>query len=292
MISVIVPVYNEEEAVVDVLNNIYRELEGTVEYEIVVVNDGSTDNTLERISASGIEKLRVVEHVENLGYGKALFDGIRAAKYDCIAIIDGDGSYPADKIMELYEYYPQYDMVVGARTGKQYRKGIIKRPARMLFSYLAEYTTGRKIPDVNSGLRVFRRDIVMKFQDSLCTGFSFTTTLTLIFFLNYYYVKYIPIDYFKRKGMSKVNHFYDSIRAGYIILETILFYSPIKLFLLLAFINLFIGLSLFAVNYFTVKNIAIDFAASLCVVGSFPIFCLGLLADQLKNLYIIIKDKG
>jgi len=292
MISVIVPVYNEEDIIAKVLNDINRGLDGFVEYEIIAVNDGSTDSTLEKIQKSKIRNLSVINHIENLGYGKSLFDGIIAAKYDCIAIIDGDGSYPADKIRELYAYFPQYDMVIGARKGKEYRKGIIKNFARKVFHFLVEYATGRKIPDVNSGFRLFKKNIVMKFQDSLCTGFSFTTTLTMIFFLNHYYVKFVPIDYFKRQGKSKVSHFKDTLRAGQIIIETFLHYNPTKLFLLFATWNSILGIFLGILNYFIFKINFISVLSAICTASFIPIFCLGLIAVQLKKIYHLKKEEN
>jgi glycosyltransferase involved in cell wall biosynthesis len=285
MISVVVPVYNEEDVAVSTLNEVVAALDGFLEYEIILVNDGSTDKTLERVQASDIKNLSIINHIENLGYGKSLYDGILAAKYDCIAIIDGDGSYPAHSIRELYSYYPQYDMVVGARKGKEYNKGIFKRFARYLFKYLAEYASGRKVPDINSGLRVFKKDIVLNFQDSLCTGFSFTTTLTLIFFLNHYFVRYVPIDYFQRKGESKVKPFRDTLRAGQIILEAILYYNPIKLFLLVATCNALAGVFLLIISNFFLIFPGLSLIGGLLVASFVPLFCMGMLADQLKKIY-------
>jgi hypothetical protein len=210
--------------------------------------------------------------------------------YLCIAIIDGDGSYPADKISELYSYYPEYDMVVGARKGKEYKKGIFKRVARVMFNRLAEYASGKKIPDVNSGLRIFKKEIILRYKDSLCTGFSFTTTITLIFFLNHYYVKYVPIEYIKRKGTSKVRHLKDTFRAGQIIVETILYYNPIKLFLLLANINFFSGVLLGVTNHFYWEIGSLSILSAILVSSFIPIFCLGLIADQIRKLYRSAKD--
>jgi glycosyltransferase involved in cell wall biosynthesis len=292
MISVIVPVYNEEEIVVATLNDIVAALDGFLEYEIILVNDGSTDSTIEKVQAENIKNLSIINHIENLGYGKSLYDGILLAKHNCIAIIDGDGSYPARSIRELYEYYPQYDMVIGARKGKEYTKGIVKRCARYLFKYLAEYASGRKVPDINSGLRIFRKDIVANYQDSLCTGFSFTTTITLIFLLNHYFVKYIPIDYFRRKGESKVKPFKDTLRAGQIILEAILYYNPIKLFLLFATWNAGLGLFLWVINYFFLSSLLLTIASAMLMASFFPIFCLGMLADQLKKIYKLGRDEN
>jgi Glycosyltransferases involved in cell wall biogenesis len=285
MISVIVPVFNEESGISSSLVSIEKSLDNFIKYEIIVVNDGSTDGTAEKIKQCGVKNLIVINHIENLGYGKSLFDGIVSAKYNCIAIIDGDGSYPAESIKELYKYHPAYDMVVGARTGREYKRGVFKKPARILFQYLCEYAAGRKIPDVNSGLRIFKKDVVMKFQDSLCTGFSFTTTLTLLFLLNFYYVKYVPVGYLKREGDSKVKHFKDTLRAGQIIVQVILFYNPIKLFLLLAVGNATLGLGIGILNKLIFKSTLISMFCALCLASFIPIFCIGLIADQLKKIY-------
>jgi glycosyltransferase involved in cell wall biosynthesis len=292
MISVVVPIYNEEEVVVATLNDIVAALDGFVEYEIILVNDGSTDLSLEKVQAEDIKNLSIINHIENLGYGKSLYDGILLAKHDCVAIIDGDGSYPASSIRELYKYYPQYDMVVGARKGKEYTKGIFKRWARYLFKYLAEYASGKKVPDINSGLRIFRKDVVINYQDSLCTGFSFTTTITLIFLLNHYFVKYIPIDYFRRKGESKVKPFKDTLRAGQIILEAILYYNPIKLFLLFATCNVGLGLFLLVINYFLLTSGVLTVVSAMLMASFVPIFCLGMIADQLKKIYKLRRNEN
>ncbi len=289
MISVIVPVYNEEAAVLQTLLDIDKELDGFVEHEIIIVDDGSTDKTLEKVSECGIKNLTVINHPDNLGYGKALLDGIVNSKYDCIAIIDGDGSYAAKDIKRLYEYYPQYDMVVGARRGKEYKKGILIKPARMMFNYLAEYAAGKKIPDVNSGLRVFKKDIFMEFQEALCTGFSFTTTLTLVFSLNHYFVKYVQIDYLEREGKSKVKYFRDTLRAGQIIVETISEYNPTKLFLLFATLNSIFGLTLGFFNHFIFKIEFLSTISAICVSSFIPIFCMGLLLRRIKKIYRINK---
>ena len=284
-ISVIVPVYNEESAILQTLDDINKTLEDFLQNEIIVVNDGSTDTTLDKVRESNIKNLRIINHIENLGYGRSLSDGIMVAKYNCIAIIDGDGSYPAEMIKHLYDYYPQYDMIVGARKGKEYKRGIFKRLSRILFSYSVAYVIGKKVPDVNSGLRIFKKDVVMRFQHSFCTGFSFTTVLTLFFFLNHYYVKYVPIDYAKRKGKSKVSHFKDTLRSTQIIAEAVLYYNPLKLFLLLAALSSIFGIILEIVNYSIFRIDFLSILSAIFIASFFPIFGLGLIANQIKQVY-------
>ena len=285
MISVIVPAYNEEDGVIQSLRNLDAALASFSEYEIIVINDGSTDSTPERILETGVERLVVITHPENMGYGKSLIDGIAVARNECICIIDADGSYPASQISELYRFFPAYDMVVGARQGWEYKKGIFKGPARMIFQMLSEYAAGRSVPDINSGLRIFKRSVVLKFQDSLCAGFSFTTTITLHFMLNHYFVKYIPVTYNKRDGVSKIRHFRDTLRAFQYIVEAILYYNPIKLFLLLASMNLIAGGILAAVNLATVQLPFLDILSAILVASFMPIFGLGLIAAQLRKIY-------
>jgi len=283
MISVVVPVYNEEGAIELFLKELSLELKHFPKHEIVVVNDGSTDSTPEILRSLSLDNLTIIDHAENIGYGKSLLDGLLAAKYECAAIIDGDGSYAPRQIKELYAHYPRYDMVVGARQGREYTRGLFKRPARLLFNYLVKYATGRKVPDVNSGLRIFNKNIALRFKDSLCTGFSFTTTITLLFLLNHYYVKYVPIEYFKRKGNSKVSHFKDTLRAGQIIVQTIVCYNPVKLFLLLASFNALFGILFSVVNYFLVHTVFLSILSAICVSSFIPIFALGLVCERIRK---------
>lgn len=296
MLSVIIPVFNEENAIAATLNDVVSVLGKSVEYEIIVVDDGSTDGTAEVLqkqhSGNLNPVLRIIRHPENAGYGKAIYDGMLQAKYNNIAILDADGTYPVSELPELLKYLPEYDMVVGMRSGPEYKKGFIKRPARIFFHYLAEYATGSKIPDVNSGFRIFKKDLVMKYREYLCTGFSFTTTITLFFFLNHYYVKYLPISYYKRAGRSKVKNFRDTLRALQIITETILLHGPIKLFILFANISLVSGLVLALVNRLFFHFLLFKIVSALLIAAYLPIFCLGLLAYLLKRINDTLKNRN
>jgi len=290
MISVIIPVYNEEKVIAKILHDLKSVMDNNFKgYEIIIVNDGSTDRTAEILGKEKGGVVSVLTHPENIGYGKSLLDGIIAAKNECVAIIDADGSYSVQDIRSLYQYYPRYDMVVGAREGKEYRRGLFKRPARILFQYLVEYAAGRKVQDVNSGLRIFKKSIVLQFEDSLCSGFSFTTTLTLIFLLNKYYVKYFPISYMHREGKSKIRHFRDTLRSGQIIVGAILYYNPVKLFLLIATFSASFGVVLGALNHLFFQRNMILITAAICVANFIPIFCIGLISDQLKKIYNLYK---
>ncbi len=231
-ITIVIPAYNEENVIGEVLEQIHKTLnDASLEHEVIVVDDGSTDNTGKEAEEHGA---KVCQHPENLGYGRSLKDGISAASNDIIVITDADGTYPIDRIPDLVEHLEQYHMVIGARRGKTYRGSIKKRIGRWCFRALSQFATGRKIPDINSGLRVFRKSEITPFFPQISSGFSFTTTCTLAYMLNDYYVLYKSIKYEKRHGASKVRYGRDTLRALQIIIEAILFYNPIKIFILLA----------------------------------------------------------
>jgi glycosyltransferase involved in cell wall biosynthesis len=175
-----------------------------------------------------------VEHPQNLGYGRSLKSGILNATHDLIAITDADGTYPVERLPELIGLAEKFDMVVGRRTGSAYAGSLPKRMGRVVFRLLGEFATGRRIPDINSGLRVFRRRQVLPFFPHISSGFSFTTTVTLVYLLNGMFVHYVPIEYRPRTGPTKVRHFRDTLRALQIVVEAILRCNPIKVFLLMA----------------------------------------------------------
>ncbi len=236
-VSVIVPAYNEKDAIRETLSHLKDVLSGwSKPSEIVVVDDGSTDDTVALAAGMGV---RVISHPLNSGYGRSIITGIEAAQYDTIGIVDADGTYPVEKLTDLLTLYDKgFHMVVAARQGRHYEGSIGKKILRMIFRILAEYTCGQKIPDINSGFRVFDRRPVLAWRASLSTGFSFTTTITLLFMLNHLFVGYLPITYSRRVGQSKVRLFRDSLRSFQIILTTIAHFNPLKFFLLLLAVNL------------------------------------------------------
>jgi hypothetical protein len=228
-ISVVIPAFNEASGIGDVITSIRETLADRVgPCEILVVDDGSTDDTAEIAAAAGAN---VISHPYNLGYGRSLKDGILVASNDLIVVTDADGTYPVERIPDLILCSGDYHMVVGARCGREYWGSWGKRLARLAFRALSEFATGRRIPDINSGFRVFRRSDILPFFPAISSGFSFTTTVTLAYMLNDLFVAYVPIEYHKRQGRSKVRHLRDILRSLQIITEAIIRYNPIKAFL-------------------------------------------------------------
>ena len=198
MISVVIPAYNEGSVISETVKEIKKVFaeDNIHDVEIILVDDGSTDNTAANSINSGAV---TISHPHNIGYGRSLKDGIEAAKFDTIVITDADGTYPLYKIPDLLkEYNKGFDMVVGARQGDNYDESFKKKILRLILKKLVEFTAGREIPDINSGLRVFSKKEILPYFSKLCDTFSFTTSLTLAYMMNGKFVQYIPIEYKKR----------------------------------------------------------------------------------------------
>lgn len=227
-LSIVIPAYNEEEGIAGVVSDLDRAVRSTgLKYELIVVNDGSSDRTAELAAAAGA---RVISHPANAGYGASLLTGFAAAANSHIVMIDADGSYKAEDLAKLLPFARDFDMVIGARSGIHYWGNSLKYPARLMFLWLAEYVTGQDVPDANSGFRIIRKE-ALACGPILCWGFSFSTTLTLMFLSSARFVKFVPIDYVVRKGSSKIRIVRDTLRASQVLVESIVYYNPLKLVL-------------------------------------------------------------
>lgn len=289
MISIVIPAFNEESVISDTVERCKKVLAGIGDSksEVIVVNDASADNTGNFALQSGA---RVISHPHNAGYGRSLKDGIAAAENDIIVITDADGTYPIESIPELFEEYKKgFDMVVGARKGKNYDESLMKKLLRTFLKFLVEYTAGRKIDDINSGLRIFSKKSVMKYFDTLCNTFSFTTSLTLAYMMTGKFVKYLPIAYHVRVGKTKVKLFRDALRTLQYILEAVVYYNPLKIFLAIAFlILLFGGINVGLAFMFHLKSAFILSLAS--VILAIVFFGMGLIAVLLKQILFTSKS--
>ena len=276
-ISVIMPAYNEEAAITSQIDAIRDVLNSdSVEYELIVVDDGSEDGTAGKAFEADV---RVLNHPENRGYGAALKTGIDAAKYDTVVIIDADGTYPADAIPHLIKKARDYDMVVGARIGPNVHISLTRKPAKWFLQKLAGYLAGRNIPDLNSGLRVMKKSVVQKFYGILPSGYSFTTTITLAFYCNDYLIYYYPIDYKPRIGQSKIRPI-DAYHFLLLVLRTIVYFNPLKVFLPLGGILFVLGFGKFVYDLF-LRNLSES--AILGFLGGVIIWAIGLLSDQIAK---------
>lgn len=278
--SIIVPAFNEEESIVDVIDRIKESWRNCgYPYEIIVVDDGSTDKTFELAVSQDV---KVLQHTSNRGYGASLKTGIKESKHDWVLITDSDGTYPVEQSSSFLEFIPEYDMVVGARIGKNTSIPFIRRPAKWFLRVLAGFVAGTKIPDLNSGLRIFRKDLSLEFSYLYPNGFSYTSTITMAFLTHGYNVKYIPINYHKRKGQSSIRA-YDFVDFNRLLVKLTLFFRPIKLF---SFISGFLFLLALFVLFFSKFYLGqvMDITTIVIMLSSLQIFLFGLLAELIVRL--------
>ena len=278
--SIVIPVYNEEKIIAATIDSIHQILQPhNYQYEIIVVNDGSTDSTAQVLSS--INNIYLIEHNRNRGYGAALKTGIRQAQYPLVVITDADGTYPNERIPELIVLANRADMVVGARIGKNVTYSRLRKVPKWFLVRFAQWVTKTKIPDLNSGLRVFDRDIITKFLPILPNSFSFTTTITIAMLTNNYIVHYEPIDYYHRVGKSKIKPVKDTLGFIQLILRMGVYFAPLRIFLPVA--GLFFGG--FLITLFQDLFIRQDLteATLILFVAAIQIGMFALLADMIDR---------
>jgi glycosyltransferase involved in cell wall biosynthesis len=226
-VTVVVPVLDEEGAVLTTLDALDGALAPCASpYEIVVVDDGSCDRTPELLAARA--GIRVLRHERTCGYGAALKTGIRAARHPWIAVIDADGTYPASDVPRLLEGRGSFELIVGARTGRNAHDSWPRALVKETFRMFAEFITGAAIPDLNSGLRVFRRELAERYFDLLPDRFSFTTTITVAAIADGCGVHFTVIEYLPRVGRSKLRPIGDTLRIGRQLLRLGIRFAPLR----------------------------------------------------------------
>lgn len=276
-VSIIIPVYNEEEAIEQVIDSVKKTMGRTkYKYEIIVVDDGSTDRTPEIIKSKGI---RVIRHPVNKGPGASRKTGILNATGEWIVAIDADGTYSSHDIPRLLEHLPRFDQVVGTRTSERGTIRLLRTPAKWFIRKLACFLTNTEISDLNSGLRAFKKDIMLKFLHLIPEGFSCVTTMTLSFLCNGYTIKYIPISYYKRVGKSKFHPIKDTYNYLLLVIRMVMYFNPLKVFIPLSLSILLLGIGKFVYDIINLRRIHITTSMVILVITSALIGTVGLLAD-------------
>jgi glycosyltransferase involved in cell wall biosynthesis len=282
MVSIIVPVYNEQENIGEFLARLMGKIRPID--EILLVNDASTDAT-ERIVSEYVRRypqnIRLIQHPYNIGNGAAIKTGIRHSHGDILVFMDGDGQHNPDDISRLLADIGEYDMVIGART-KDSEAHWHRNLANRIYNALASYVTKFPIKDLTSGFRVIRREAARNFLYLLPNTFSYPTTLTLSLLRTGRAVKYVPIKTAFRKGKSKIRLFSDGARFFLIIVKIATLFSPFRIFLPISLLFFLLGLGYY--GYTFLDSHRFTNMSQLMLVTSVIIFMLGLVSEQIAQL--------
>jgi glycosyltransferase involved in cell wall biosynthesis len=277
-VSVVIPVYNEEEAIGGDLDLIKKTMDAAgLPYEIIVVNDGSTDRSVEIVSSRPWVKL--LHHERNRGNGAARTTGMKAAKGDVIIMTDGDGTYPNQDMPKLLEYMNQYDMVIGARVKEMGTVKWLRTPAKWFIRKLASYLTETEIPDLNSGLRAFRKDLACKYLGILPNTHSWVSTITIAFLSDGYSVKFVPIDYYKRKGKSKFHPFRDTYNYLTLVVRSVMYFNPLRVFLPITVALAITGVAKLIRDLLYYRSFYVPGDTLVLILTAIQVAAIGLLAD-------------
>jgi glycosyltransferase involved in cell wall biosynthesis len=284
--AVIIPVYNEERAIEETVVRIQAICAAVhgYQFEIICINDGSSDGTATVLS--GLQGITVITHEVNRGYGAALRTGLDYCSQEWIFITDADGTYPLADLPTLLAGVESADMVVGNRQGRGISSSPAHRLARWILRKMVHGLTSVMVPDLNSGMRVFRKSLYQEFRHLLPMGFSFTTTLTVASLYSGRRVHYIPIDYERRVGKSNIKPVQDFLGFSMLIVRLASYFEPLRFFLPAAFVLALLGVlravrDVIVVNQFGALSV-------ILMLTAFQVFVLGVIADVIVRRFQIV----
>ena len=277
-ISIILPAYNEVDAIGKVLDKLVP-MAAEHGWEVIVVDDGSNDGTGKTAEA---REVKVLTHPYNQGYGASLKTGIRAASGDIVVVIDSDGQHDENDIHRVLEYIHEYDMVVGARTKDSYIAPY-RMPGKKLLKWFANYLAKEKIPDINSGFRAFRRDVLLRYLHLMPEGFSFSTTSTFAMLKGGHQIKWIPIKTTRRVGTSTVKQLKHGPETMMLMLRLTVLFDPLRVFLPISGILILLATVMTTLNFIMYRR-AVPASAVFLGISAVIIFMLGLLTDQVSAI--------
>jgi glycosyltransferase involved in cell wall biosynthesis len=283
-VSIILPAYNEAEVIGSVVESLLA-IAGD-DWEIIVVDDGSTDETASRAAADGVT---VVRHPYNKGNGAAVKTGLRAAAGDIVCLMDADGQHDPRQITALLEAMETYDLVIGARQDGGGTGGFMRRLGNTFYNWLATYLSNQKVLDLTSGFRAAWRDKMLEFVPLFPNGFSYPTTSTLAFIKAGYNVGFIPIAASKRVGKSKIRLFSDGTKFVVIALRMIVLFSPMRVFLPASTV-LFAGGAGYGIYTIVTEMHVTNTTVLLCTMSVLT-FLIGLVSEQIALMRFERLDK-
>ena len=280
-LSVVIPAYNEAKCISKTITSLRAALTASkIEYEIIIVNDGSTDESGDIIKE--LTDIVSLKHPQNRGYGASIKTGLSRAKFENVCITDADGTYPLDKIPSLLTKMSDYDMVVGARIGSDVEYSWIRSIPKYFLRHYVNFITSSAVPDINSGLRIFKKDKAKQFYKLYPDGFSLTTTITIAFITSGYSISFEPISYKRRVGKSKIQPIRDTLRFFQLITRLGMYFAPLKVLFpfILGLGTMFcisLGYDVFFLNDITDKTI-------LLLLFSLNTVFFALVADMIHKI--------
>lgn len=275
-ISIIIPAKNEH-AGLGVLLPALRKKYPTA--EIIVVNDGSSDDTAKICVTHNVVLLT---HPYSIGNGAAIKSGARAAKGKILVFMDADGQHNPEDIPKLLSKLEAgYDMVIGARHNDS-QASLGRSYANKIYNWLASWMVGQKIDDLTSGFRAVHADKFRQFVYLLPNGFSYPTTITMSFFRAGYPVAYVPIYAGQREGKSHVRIVHDGVRFLLIIFKVGTLYAPLKFFFPISLGFFFIGLFYYLYTFISYGHFTN--MSALLFITSVLVFLIGLVSEQITAL--------
>lgn len=276
-LTIIIPAYNEEIGIGQTLDTLLP-IAKKNNFEVIVINDGSTDNT------SGIaqkKNVRIINHSRNKGYGAALKSGIKAASTPYVGLYDADGQHNPEDLVNLWNNLGDKDMIVGMR-GKDSHQEWLRKPGKWVLKKTANFLTGVKIPDLNSGLRIIKRECLITRLHLFSDSFSFSTTSTVAFMNMGLYVDYYPIKVSKRVGKSTVRQLKHGSKTFMLILRMVILFNPLKVFIPTSLFLMIGGIGWGIYGFITFSRFSNS--AILISLTGLLFFFMGLISDQISTL--------
>ncbi len=274
-VTILIPAFNEEKSIGDTIGKV-KDL--YPDFEILVIDDGSTDKTLQAAMDAGAN---VWPHPYNIGNGAAIKSGLRIAQGEWIVMMDADGQHAPEDIAGLLEFKDTHDMVVGARQ-KDSETSLHRDIANTAYNWFASYVTKFKIADLTSGFRLVRTSTARQFIYLLPNTFSYPTTITMAYLRSGRSIKYVPIKTKLRIGKSKIKLFRDGSRFFLIITKIATLFSPLRVFLPVSLGFFFTGLGYYLFTYITENRFTNG--SALLFNSSIIIFLIGLVAEQISQM--------
>ena len=283
-VTIVLPCYNERAHVMQEIERITAAMDASgYTYELFVLDDGSTDGTREVLAKAAAEypSMRYLPLPRNGGSGTARRIGTQQGRGQVVVWTDADMTYPNERIPEFVRRLdedPSIDQVVGARTSEEGTYKLFRVPAKWAIRRICSHLTGTKIPDLNSGLRAFRREVSLPYLGLLPPGFSCVTTLTVAFLSNQHDIAYVPIDYAKRAGKSKFHPFRDAYRYILQVLRMVMYFNPLKVLMPVALWIIAFGSA--KLVYDVIRyNFRVTGSTVLAIVIGLQIAALALIGD-------------